>query len=247
MQQHKSRLFTFMRLVWLRVTDPQAAHCIAQVKRKNLTFLSKAALLDLYAAAREIERSQIPGIFVEAGCALGGSALVLATAKSPERPFFVYDTFEMIPPPSRKDGPDAHRRYAEILAGQAKGPGNTCYYGYQGDILPHVRRIFVEFGFDVQKEYIYFIKGLFQERLDIQQPVALAHIDSDWYDSVMVCLKRIVPHLSPGGRLIVDDYESWSGCQRAVDEFFADKNEFVFEMKSRLHIRRLPLRDHNSK
>ena len=29
----------------------------------------------------------------------------------------------------------------------------------------------------------------------------------------------------PGGVLVIDDYDSWSGCRRAVDEYFADKKD----------------------
>ena len=45
----------------------------------------------------------MPGIFVEAGCALGGSTIVIAHAKEQERPLRVYDVFDMIPPPTAED------------------------------------------------------------------------------------------------------------------------------------------------
>ncbi|NNF56885.1 MAG: hypothetical protein HKN04_01460 [Rhodothermaceae bacterium] len=49
--------------------------------------------------------------------------------------------------------------------------------------------------------------------------------------------ERIVPHLIPGDVLVIDDYEHWSGCRKAVDAFFADKQEgFEFVKRSRLHI-----------
>ncbi len=84
---------------------------------------------------------------------------------------------------------------------------------------------------------VHLIKGLFEDTLICKQPVALAHIDCDWYDSVMVCLERIVPMLTPGGVLVIDDYEHWSGCREAVEEYFKDKKEqFSFVKKSRLHI-----------
>jgi asparagine synthase (glutamine-hydrolysing) len=55
--------------------------------------------------------------------------------------------------------------------------------------------------------------------LHVSEPVALAHIDGDWYRSVMTCLRRIEPNLVPGGTLVIDDYRAWSGCKRAVDEY----------------------------
>lgn len=65
------------------------------------------------------------------------------------------------------------------------------------------------------------IQGLLQERLSVDEPVAFAHIDVDWYEPVMACLQRIVPRLSVGGALILDDYNDWSGCRKAADEYFA--------------------------
>jgi asparagine synthase (glutamine-hydrolysing) len=83
--------------------------------------------------------------------------------------------------------------------------------------------------------------GLFEDTLYIAEPVALAHIDCDWYQSVMLCLERITPHLIPGGVLVIDDYRDWAGCKRAVDEYFTGRgDEFRFVMRARLHIERRP-------
>ena len=45
-----------------------------------LTYLEEAALEDLHSLVRRIEEQSVPGILIEAGCALGGSAIVMATA-----------------------------------------------------------------------------------------------------------------------------------------------------------------------
>ncbi len=84
------------------------------------------------------------------------------------------------------------------------------------------------------------VKGQYQDTLVVDETVAFAHIDCDWYESVMISLQRIEPHLAKGGVLVIDDYKTWSGCRRAVDEYFADKRErYEFIMKARLHISRL--------
>ncbi len=62
---------------------------------------------------------------------------------------------------------------------------------------------------------------MFQDTITGDEPVALAHIDGDWYESVRTCLERIGPRLSPGGVMVIDDYFYWSGCRTAVDEFLA--------------------------
>lgn len=196
-----------------------------------------AALIDLYQAVNDAERQKIPGILIEAGTALGGSAIAMAAAKQPERTMLIFDAFEMIPPPSERDDRDAHQRYALIRDGQAVGLKGTPYYGYQPNLLQQVEQNFVRFGFPPSTHHIHLVKGYYADTLRVDRPVAVAHVDCDWYDSVMTCLERIVPYLAVGGRLIVDDYTHWSGCRRAVEDYFAGRQEgFEFIMKSRLHI-----------
>ena len=221
----------------LQATEPVAAATLRSVRSEGLTYLDPAAILDLYQAARAAERANLQGAFVEAGTARGGSALVLALAKTCMRPLLLFDAFERIPPPTAQDGPDAHARYAAILAGASKGIGQQRYYGYEADLIGIVTGNFRRYGHDLAAEHIDLVKGYYEETLRLDQPVALAHLDCDWYDSVLVCLERITPYLVPGGRLIVDDYQHWSGCRRAVDTFFAGRRQgFTFEQRSRLHI-----------
>ena len=81
------------------------------------------------------------------------------------------------------------------------------------------------------------MKGLFQETLRIEENVAMAHIDCDWYESVMTCIQEIEPNLISGGVMVIDDYQDWSGCKTAVDEYFNDKKtKYKFVQRSRLHI-----------
>ena len=66
------------------------------------------------------------------------------------------------------------------------------------------------------------IKGMVQDTLKVESPVALAHIDVDWYEPVMTCLIRLYPKLEVGGSIILDDYRSWGGCKKATDEFLEE-------------------------
>jgi len=222
---------------YLSFKDRPAVSLIQQVRTEGLTYLEPAALVDLYTRVKEVEAQGLDGIMIEAGCALGGSAIIITAAKEANRSLFLYDTFEMIPPPSTQDGEDAHQRYNVIVSGQADGLRGGEYYGYQDNLLAQVVQTFARFGFSSEEQHLHFVKGLYEETLLVNEPVTLAHIDCDWYDSVMTCLQRITPNLVSGGVLIIDDYNDWSGCRRAVDDYFATRQaEFIFEMKSRLHI-----------
>ena len=147
----------------------------------------------------------------------------------------------MIPEPGERDDADVRKRYDVIKDGKARGIRGDTYYGYREHLLEEVKNSFCELlGIrDVEEKGIRLIKGLFEDTLIVDGPVSLAHIDCDWYDSVMVCLERIVPRLVPGGVLVIDDYDHWSGCRKAVDDYFRDKTDgYVFEKKSRMHITR---------
>ncbi|WP_341328150.1 TylF/MycF/NovP-related O-methyltransferase [Methylotuvimicrobium sp. KM2] len=208
----------------------KAIKMMARVKEQKLTYLSVQKMQALIDRLVEIENKNLPGIIIEAGCALGGSAIVLASAKNCKRPMQIYDVFGMIPPPSERDGPDVHERYNIITKGQSKGIDGDEYYGYLPDLYDQVVRNFEKNNLKISKNNISIIKGLVQEKLIIASPICLAHIDVDWYDPVFNCLKRIEPYLVAGGSIILDDYHDWSGCREATDDFFQDKrHKFQFD------------------
>lgn len=214
---------------------------VRAVRADSLTYLDHAALDDLFKRVRTIETSGREGILIEAGCALGGSAIVIATAKSSQRPFFVHDVFGMIPPPSEKDDADVQERYAVISSGRSSGLQGNRYYGYEDNLLDKVSANFRRHGVPVEANNVHLVRGLFQETLHVNDPVALAHVDGDWFESVMTCLQRIEPHLTEDGVIVIDDYDDWSGCRKAVDEYFSDKHDrYEFVRKARLHIVRKP-------
>jgi O-methyltransferase len=75
------------------------------------------------------------------------------------------------------------------------------------------------------EELLTYHVGWFQETLPRDAPglgpVALLRLDGDWYESAVVCLEHLYPHVAPGGVVVVDDYGHWEGCRRAVNEFLS--------------------------
>lgn len=215
------------------------APVVAEVTAARLSYAEPIALDDLHRTVQRLDREGVPGLLVEAGCALGGSAIVIARAKQPERVFEVYDVFGMPPPPSQGDGADVVARYAEVAAGKSAGIGGETYYGYRGDLLPQVRANFESHGVDLARDHVTFVRGLVQDTLAGDAPVAFAHIDCDRHDSVLACLQNLAPRLARGGVLVIDDYESWSGCRKAVHDYFETRRaDFRFTWKARLHVER---------
>ncbi|MET1131919.1 MAG: TylF/MycF/NovP-related O-methyltransferase, partial [Aeromicrobium sp.] len=212
------------------------ATTVRRVRAEHLTYLPITHLSTLARSVLDIEAAGIPGALVEAGTARGGSAIVMASAKAPTRPMYVYDVFDQIPPPSDRDGADVHERYATITAGMARGVGGELYYGYRDDLYGEVSQSFTRLGVAPETSNVQLVKGLFQDTIDLDEPVALAHLDGDWYDSTMTCLERIAPLISPGGRIVLDDYYAWSGCREAVNDYLAEHPGFRREARGRLHL-----------
>ena len=125
---------------------------------------------------------------------------MIASLKGSERPLFIYDAFGVIPPPTKEDTQEVHDRYRTIVAGEVEGIGGDKYYGYVDDLYMVVQSNLKSFGINCKEQSVSLIKGLVQETMTIDQPVAFAHIDVDWYEPVITCLNRVFPKLIVGGK-----------------------------------------------
>ena len=202
---------------------PDDANVIGRIRAKRLTYLSDKRLRCLLESCRSLEAANTPGIFIEAGCALVGSTILISSAKSNERPFYVFDVFGMIPPPTNEDPEYVHDRYNTITQGESEGIGGDTYDGYEEQLHEAVQSHLVDFGIEPDKQNVHLTKGLLQDTMNVDQQVAFAHIDVDWYEPVQVCLERLVPKLAVGGILILDDYYRCRGCKKATDKYFRDQ------------------------
>jgi predicted O-methyltransferase YrrM len=219
--------------------DAEATAVIAAIRAANLSYCGAPKLENIAEAAAAIVAARVRGSWIEAGVALGGSAILLAKLKPRATTLALHDVFGMIPPPGPADGEDAHRRYAEIASGASKGIGGDAYYGYVPDLQAQVLANLRRFAIEPARDRVILVPGAFEATLHPAAPVALAHVDCDWHDSVRVCIERIAPVLAVGGMIVFDDYSSYSGCRTAVDEWLARDDAFarVFHRRS-LGVRR---------
>jgi O-methyltransferase len=210
-----------------RSPRPVLSPIARRVKDARLTYLSEPKLAALESALASVLKADVPGDVVECGIALGGSAIVLATGVPDTRQFHGYDLFGLIPPPeSEHDDAKSKARYEEIRSGRSPGIGGDMYYGYMDDLYERVVASFARFGLNVDGDHIALHRGRFESTLHPPHAIALAHIDCDWYDPVKLCLQRIVPKLSIGGYVVLDDYNDYGGCRRATDEFMESNRAF---------------------
>ena len=207
-----------------------------------LTYCGRPGKLEVvHEAVKLVERHRVPGIMLEAGVAMGGSAIVIAKTKSPERELWLFDVFEMLPPPSGNDDPKSHEVYRNFVAGNVSGAVDRNYVSHATDLLTFTRENMARTGVDPDALHVRFVKGLYEDTLHVEEPVAFAHIDCDWYDSVKLCIDRLAPVMSVGGVMLFDDYNSFSGCRRAVDEWLArDPRYRIIHQDWTVAIQRLP-------
>jgi hypothetical protein len=82
---------------------------------------------------------------------------------------------------------------------------------------------------EILDDRVVIVQGDVRETLlienNIPEKISILRLDTDWYDSTKIELEVLYNKLVPGGYLIIDDYGHWSGCAKAVDEFFG--KEFV--------------------
>ncbi len=173
---------------------------------------TKWGVKDRYHLLFDLAHRAPAGCIVEAGVAMGGSAVMLAGSAlcsvgtgAPLRELYLYDSFEGLPDPGPEDGAKAVG-----MKGRCAAPEES------------VRRALTELGYP--DEHTHIVAGWFDQTIPATErsipPIAVLHIDGDWYASCKICLEYLVPKLVHGAVVIMDDYGHWDGCRRAVDEFF---------------------------
>lgn len=170
------------------------------------TLVSREKLNALCSIARTLEQERIEGAIVECGVFKGGAAALVAHETGGRRETFLFDSFEGLPPPGAEDGAIAQRQFQP---------------GWCASTEADVRTIFTRLG--VLNDRVHLVKGWFHETFPVTDvpPIALLHIDADWYDSVKLALDTFFDRVVPGGFVVLDDYGRWEGCTRATDAFLA--------------------------
>ena len=163
----------------------------------------------------------VDGCIVECGVGPGRSIFAFAIISqylTRPRDIIGFDTFEGIPPPTAADGVEnAHK---------------TGWWRHSidnvDDLLKHngLAESFIA-------EKVSFVPGLFEDTLPSYDgaPIALLHLDVDFYESYKTALRELWPHVAPGGIVAFDEYGKsvWPGATRAVDEFFCEHEESPVE------------------
>jgi len=164
-----------------------------------------------YDIARLAIERDIPGDFVECGVYAGAQSALMAQAyldgpANPEgRLVHLFDSFQGIPEPGSQD----------LDFAKLKGGESACD-------LAGVQRNMQDWG--IPDVVLVYHVGFFSETIpaavangEVTQ-IAVLRLDADLYESTLTALRHLYPLLSPGGFLIVDDYDL-TGCRLAVLDY----------------------------
>ena len=175
----------------------EALSMIGLIRLNNVRALAERALID-----------GVAGDFVETGVWRGGTTIlmrgILAAHQVTDRKVWVVDSFEGLPAPD-----------VEQFPLDAMWPAQQ---GYLKVTLDEVRANFDSL--QLLDDQVVFLKGWFSETLPTApiEQIALLRLDGDLYESTMDTLNNLYAKVSPGGYVIIDDYNLES-CRVAVDEF----------------------------
>ncbi len=214
----------------IALLDDDVLDRIDKISLKSLSFVPKRRLVSIATAVARVEKKRVPGIFAEAGCARGGAAGLIAHLMRQDRTLHLYDVFEKIPPPDAVDGERARALFDDLDTAYEDGIKKYMDHMTSEDPLELTRQIIVSIAGEAKSPCLRFHRGLVQDTLKIDDPVAFAHIDLDWYDPTLCTLKAIMPRTVVGSVVIIDDVYFWPGCAAAVEAYFSDgTDDFVFD------------------
>jgi len=177
---------------------------------------------------RELTRlltNDTPGDVVEFGCYIGTTSVFLAEKlQKTDRHLWLYDSFAGLPEKTKEDTSAAgdHFKVGELLATRKQ--------------LEHNLHRFDRSLFSIKKAWFSDL-----ETKDIPNKIALAFLDGDYYQSILDPLKLIWDHMTPGGIIIVDDYDNAAlpGAARAVHTWLASHN-VPFKQEQGLALLQIP-------
>jgi O-methyltransferase len=216
----KDTLHSLFRIIGLRV---KRYHISDDISRKK--YFRAKRLYEKYKSFTMIPFDQfsdnldmvekfksVPGCVVECGVWRGGMSAAMAELIGKEKKYFLFDSFEGLPPADEKDGKEAtewqNNRNSEFYYDNCKAEMQFAQNAMQlaGVEAPGI------------------VRGWFNETLHKTDTgkIAILRLDGDWYESTMTCLRELYGRVSDGGLVLVDDYFFWEGCSKAVHDYLSE-------------------------
>lgn len=192
------------------------------------TYRNVMQVINLESVLRYIEESSIEGAFVETGTYTGGAsayallALQRLRKNGPARAYWGFDSFEGMPCPGKDDGEKASYW---ILGKPFEIEESNVLRGHEINRADYSECLSYLQGTGYPAELIHLVKGWFQNTLSQSRTaigqIAVLRLDGDLYESTKVALDQLYDQVVYGGVVIIDDYGSFEGCRKAIEDLFS--------------------------
>lgn len=211
-----------LRLLW---NDPKKIMLFPVIKKVwPYTLNGFITLVQVCDAIDGLNKSKINGSIVEMGCWNGGLGALIAWRSKKHnnhRTVWCFDSFEGLPEFSEADREKADKKGLVVRDGKSANLQSTGVFKAE---INKVRDISKKLGID---DLVRPIKGWFQDTVPQTKQnighIAFLYLDADIYESTKYCLNELYDLVVPGGMIILDDYETWTGSRQALYEFFSER------------------------
>lgn len=179
-------------------------------KYREFTMMPRECFLDYLHLVERVRA--LPGCVVECGVWRGGACAATAEILGPHRTYYLFDSFEGLPPAQEIDGPHARAWQADTTSAH--------YHDNCRAEERWAREAMALAGVQNPK----LVRGWFSDTVRpgvVTESIALLRLDGDWYESTKTCLEALYDSVCDGGLIVLDDYYSWDGCSIALHEFLA--------------------------
>ena len=174
----------------------------------------------------------VPGDLVETGVWRGGSVIfmrgILEALDVRDRVVWVADSFQGYPSTPEEGATDrSYTSLPSVPDSSSSDPDALIQAVLTGSSLEDVRTNFERYG--LLDEQVRFLPGWFRHTLPGApiERLALLRLDADFYDATRDALEALYPKVSPGGYVIVDDYDFTEECRAAVHDYLDSNGEAV--------------------
>jgi O-methyltransferase len=183
-----------------------------KLKSLERTYYDKIRLYSMWFQIERIKRENIKGDFAELGVHKGETARFIYEMSTTQK-LYLFDTFEGfnekdLQHEATRGGKYTTAEFSDTSAGAVKKL-------FDGD-----SRVSIHPGY-----FPGTATGLENNKF------SFVHLDADLYLPTLEALKFFYPRLSPGGVIIVHDYNhTWPGIKKAFDEFMPTIPESLLEL-----------------
>jgi O-methyltransferase len=178
--------------------DGSLGRIILKIER---SYTDKVRFFNFWFQVERLHKEQVPGAFAELGVYKGDSARAIHHM-DPARRFYLFDTFE---------------GFKETDLSLEKGEAATYTTRNFADTEVNKVLLNIEGNENISVQQGYFPGSAIKL---VHEKFALVNIDADLYKPTKAGLEFFYPRLSPGGVILIHDYNNkWEGVVKAVDDF----------------------------